>query len=347
MAGGARVAQREIAAAGPLLDAGGALAAPGWARRPLLDANLEAAATGVLGRLRLKRWDYYGIWTPGLFASATVAHLGYLGSVFTYVVDLASGRHVEHSIVRPFGRGVTLPRNSDAGEVRYDDGRTRLVFGVDRERRRLSVVDPDFDAGRGLAIEVALACPPRHESVVTATPFAGGGFYYNRKINAMPASGELRWGGRRIRACPEESLGQLDWGRGVWPYRSHWVWASANGFAPDGRRLGLNLGFFGDHSHASEDALILEGRVHKLPSVKIEFDARDYRKPWRATEPEGRVDLLFRPSVERVARINTLLLRSEVHQLFGSWSGRARSDAGEMLAIEALPGFAEEHRARW
>jgi hypothetical protein len=45
--------------------------------------------------------------------------------------------------------------------------------------------------------------------------------------------------------------------------------------------------------------------------------------------------------------VNALLLRSEVHQLFGSWSGRALTDAGETLAIEALPGFAEEHRARW
>jgi hypothetical protein len=87
--------------------------------------------------------------------------------------------------------------------------------------------------------------------------------------------------------------------------------------------------------------------VHKLPRVRIEFDARDYRKPWRFTEPEGRVDLLFRPRVERVARTGALLLRSEVHQLFGSWSGRTLTDAGEALAIEALPGFAEEHRARW
>jgi hypothetical protein len=242
---------------------------------------------------------------------------------------------------------VALPRNSDAGDILYEDGRTRLAFGVEPGRRSLSVIDHDFDGGRGLEIEAALECPPQHESVVTATPFSGGGFYYNRKINAMPASGELRWGERRIRARPQDSLGQLDWGRGVWPYRSHWVWASANGFTPDGRTLGLNLGFFGDHSHATEDALILEGRVHKLPRVSIEFDARDYRKPWRVSGPDGRVDLLFRPAVERVARLNALLLRSEVHQLFGSWSGQALTDAGEPLAIEALPGFAEEHRARW
>ncbi len=30
-------------------------------------------------------------------------------------------------------------------------------------------------------------------------------------------------------------LGNLDWGCGVWDYRSFWVWASASGFLPDGR----------------------------------------------------------------------------------------------------------------
>jgi hypothetical protein len=125
------------------------------------------------------------------------------------------------------------------------------------------------------------------------------------------------------------------------------VWASANGFTADGRTLGLNLGFFGDHTHATEDALILEGRVHKLPRVRVEFDPHDYLEPWRVTEPGGRVDLVFRPSVERVEGVNALLVRSKVHQIFGRWSGRALTDAGEELAIEALPGFAEEHRARW
>jgi hypothetical protein len=339
--------QREITAPGPLLDASGALAAPGWARRPLLDANLERAATGALGRLRLKRWDYYGVWTPHLFASATVAHLGYVGNVFTYLVDLESGRHVENALLRPLGAGVELARNSDAGEVRYDDGKTRAVFGVEEGRRLLSVADRRFDGGAGLEIEVTLECPGEHESVVTATPFAGGGFYYNRKLNALPASGALRWGERRLELRPEDSLGQLDWGRGIWPYRSHWVWASANGFLPDGRRLGLNLGCFGDHRYASEDAIVLEGRVHKLGRVRIDFDAHHYRKPWRFIDPDGRLDVVFQPASERVARTRALLVRSEVHQLFGVWTGRAVTDAGEALALRDLPGFAEEHHARW
>jgi hypothetical protein len=341
------MAQREITEPGPLLDGAGVLAAVGWARRPLLDANLENAARGPLGRLRLKRWDYYGIWTPGLFASATVAHVGYAANVFLYVVDRESGLHVERSLVRPFGAGVEPPRSSEDGDIEFAAGGTRIAFRVGPGGRTLSVADARFDGGRGLEMEVELACPPGRDSVVTATPFARGGFYYNRKIDTMPAEGELRWGDRRFRLRPGDSLGQLDWGRGIWPYRSHWVWATANGFLPDGRTLGLNLGFFGDHTHATEDAVVLDGRVHKLDRVQIDFDPEDLHRPWRFTEPSGRLDAAFQPASERVARLNLLLIRSEVHQLFGTWTGRAVTDTGETVDLPALPGFAEEHRARW
>ena len=41
------------------------------------------------------------------------------------------------------------------------------------------------------------------------------------------------------------------------------------------------------------------------------------------------------------------LIFSEVHQMFGRYSGTAVTDEGEELQIEDLIGFAEEHQARW
>jgi hypothetical protein len=38
---------------------------------------------------------------------------------------------------------------------------------------------------------------------------------------------------------------------------------------------------------------------------------------------------------------------SEVHQVFGRYRGHAITDNGEIIQIEDLIGFAEEHRARW
>jgi hypothetical protein len=111
----------------------------------------------------------------------------------------------------------------------------------------------------------------RPASVLTiAIPIGKHRFYYNHKVNCLPADGYLEYGARREELSPQTCLGSLDWGRGVWEYKSFWNWASASGFLPDGRTIGLNLGCgFGDTSAATEDCLVLDGCVHKLGAVKL------------------------------------------------------------------------------
>lgn len=353
-------AQHEITTASPLLDAQGRLTQIGWARAPLLDCNLEQVAfyprpLRVLQRLRVKRWDYYGVTTPDRFFSATLADLGYAGQAFIYTVDFTTGQYHEETLTivdppvpgKSPGGGMALPRNSTEGESRYDNGKVRLAFQVAPAGRQLSVAWPDF-GGRPLTAEVFFHAAPEHESTVVVIPIRGNRFYYNRKINCLPAAGWLKIGDVRTEIQPETSLGNLDWGRGVWEYRSFWVWASASGFLPDRRTIGLNLGFgFGDTSAATENTLILNGRVHKLGQVDFTYDPHDFKRPWRMIAPDGRLDLEFVPFLERVAKTNLVAIASEVHQMFGRYHGAAVSDDGEALPIDGLVGFAEEHHARW
>lgn len=343
--------QHEITTGSALLDDGGRLMQVGWARQPLLECNLERAAfyprlLRPLQPLRVKRWDYYGVTTPERFFSVTLADLGYACQAFVYSVDFAAGRH--HEETRTIGpRGVNLPRNSTGGVSEYASGNLRLCFDARTGERRLSVHWPDF-GGQRLAAEITLQTAPEHESMVIVIPIGKRRFYYNRKMNCLPASGILEIGGQRIEIDPATCLGSLDWGRGVWEYRSFWVWASASGFLGDGRTVGLNLGFgFGDTSAATENALILDGRVHKLGWLDFTYNGQDFQQPWRMVSPDGRLDLRFTPFLERVAKTNLLLIRSEVHQLFGRYAGTAVTDEGETVHIEGLAGFAEEHHARW
>jgi len=41
----------------------------------------------IFQRFRIKRWDYYAVFTPRGFFSATIADLGYAGILFVYVMD--------------------------------------------------------------------------------------------------------------------------------------------------------------------------------------------------------------------------------------------------------------------
>jgi len=343
--------QRILQGPGPLLTARGDLAQVGWARQPALDCNLEAAAfysIRLLQRFRIKRWDYYGITTPTHFFSATLADLGYAGQVFAYLVDLTSGQYVEDTLTLPPGRGVVLPRNSTEGESLYAAGSTKFRFNVEPGARRSEVSWPQFARGRGLTLEAELAMPPAHESMVIVIPIGRRRFYYNRKVNCLPARGHATFAGAAYPFDPGNALGNLDWGRGVWEYRSFWIWASASGFLPDGRTLGLNLGTgFGDTSAATENAVILNGKIHKLGQVDITYHPEDFLRPWRMTSPDGRLDLEFTPFRERLARTNLLLIASEVHQMFGLYRGRAILDDGRSVDVPGLVGWAEEHRARW
>ena len=179
-------------------------------------------------------------------------------------------------------------------------------------------------------------------------PIRDNRFYYNRKVNCIPAEGWLQIGSDRTEIRPETCLGNLDWGRGVWEYRSFWVWASASGFLTDGRTVGLNLGFgFGDTTAATENTFILNGRIHKLGQVDFTYDPADFMRPWRMVSPDGRLDLEFTPFLERVAKTNLLVITSEVHQMFGRYRGSVKTDDGEIIAIDGLIGFAEEHHAHW
>jgi hypothetical protein len=343
--------QTKLTQPGPLLNPDGSLAQVGWARQPVLDCNLEEAhfyALGAFQRFRIKRWDYYAVFTPQRFFSATIAHLGYAGNIFVYVMDFESGDLHEEGLVIPLGKGINLPRNSTAGDSHFENASARLDFRLLPAARQISVSWPAFHDGRGIQADITLHYPPGHESMTIVVPIGKRRFYYNRKVNCLPAEGTVKYGDISETLDPKNCLGSLDWGRGVWEYKSFWNWASASGFLPDGRTVGLNLGCgFGDLSAATENTLILENHVHKLDQVKFDYTPGDYMKPWQFTDNQDRLDLTFTPFKERIAQTNLGIIFSEVHQMFGRYNGKAITDDGRVIRIENLIGFAEEHQARW
>jgi hypothetical protein len=280
--------QKELTQSGLLLNQDGELAQVGWSRFPRLDCNLEEArfyTLRPLQRFRIKRWDYYAVFTPRRFFSATIADLGYAGNIFVYTLDFESGALHEEGLVIPLGRGITLPRNSETGETHFENKHACITFTALPGERRVEVDWPGFDDGRGIRASLAMQCPVDHESMNIVIPIGRRRFYYNRKINCMPVQGSLTYGEISEALFPDTSLASLDWGRGVWEYSSFWNWASASGFLPDGQTVGLNLGCgFGDLSAATENCLVQNGRVHKLEHVSFEYDRKNYLHPWKFEE---------------------------------------------------------------
>jgi hypothetical protein len=344
--------QTELTHSTPLLKEDGSLAQVGWARYPILDCNLEKAAfyprgLRLLQFARIKRWDYYAIFTPRRFFSATIADLGYAANLFVYTMDLENGDLHEEGLVVPFGLGVRLSQQT-VGVCKYQAKGVCLHFQTHPGLRQISVDWPSFHDGRGIEAEISLSQVQGHESMNIVIPIGQRRFYYNHKINCLPASGRLKYGDYQEELSPQTCLGQLDWGRGVWEYSSFWNWASASGFLNGGRTVGLNLGTgFGDTSAATEDALVLDGRVYKLDRVHWDYVSGDYMQPWKFRDDHGRLDLIFTPFKDRTATTHLGIIDSEVHQMFGHYRGLVVADDGEKIRLDGLLGFAEEHKARW
>lgn len=342
--------QTEVLEALALHGPNGQLSREGWARQSLW--RYRRAAVGAAA-WRIKEWDYYAIVSPQQFAiSLTASNLGYAGLFAICFVDLVSGRfwQVDDLDILPMS-ARSLPEVISDGEIRFVSKKLSLHFVSQDNQRVLRFACPGLQGpqGRGLEGEISLAQPAALESMNIVTSWAENrkAFYHNSKVNCLPASGGFVLGGQQFALQPDRDLGVLDWGRGVWTYRNTWYWGSASGYL-DGVPFGFNLGYgFSDRSPASENALFYAGRVHKLDQVTFHFDRNDWLAPWRISSNDHRLQLAFRPCVDRNSALNLLAIASEQHQVFGYFSGSVVLDDGRTLVLSEFAGFAEEVRNRW
>lgn len=315
-------------------------AAVGWSRYPLHRCNLR-------GRWpRKKRWNYWAITTESHLFSATISHLDYAGLVFVYYADFATGQFIETTRLLPLGLGCQMA-DVVAADARYESPDLRVIMrqtdgGVD-----LAVGVADFE-GRPLSARFAITLPPHHETLNVVVPWDERTFQFTSKQNCLPATGVVTLGEQEIAFSGPQSFACLDFGRGIWPRRCRWNWGSASGWQ-NGRLVGLNLGGqWTDNTGSTENGVGVNGRLHKLSAdLTWQYDKKDFMRPWRISDPEGRLDLTFTPFLERVAASDVWLVRSEVHQMFGRYNGQFTTNEGENVPVHDLVGWAEDHAAVW
>jgi len=343
--------QHEIVNETDLLDHRGNLLEPGWARRPLFRYNRENLAASPL---RLKEWDYYAILSRDWGLALTMADNGYMSFLALTWFDFTLPEETSFSLIKPLPLGrMAMPRDSRRGDAVFRDGKLLLSFLTRGDEKILTVDCPSFGKGRGLSGEITLFRDPAMESMVIATPFnRSGHFYFNEKVNCLAPRGTVRMGNGEYTFDPARDAAVLDWGRGVWTYQNTWYWSSASGFLGDAP-FGFNLGYgFGDTSAATENVLFYKGRIHKLGEVKFaipgEPEGRErYLEPWRFADDTGRLELEFRPLLDRSSKTSLGVIKSDQHQVFGDFSGKVRLDDGETLVLDRFQGFAEKVFNRW
>lgn len=336
--------ERELLSPVMLCAPGGRLnpAAKGWSRHPLHTCNLQGSWP------RKKRWNYWCITTARHLFSVTLSDLDYMGLAFVYALEFATGRFAELTVMRPFGQGCHLP-DTVLGSFSFRHPHLDLSCEESPGRTRLRVSSNRF-GGERLEADLNVERPPGHETLNVVVPWSASRFQFTSKQQCLLAAGEIHWGRETIRVDAGEGFACLDFGRGIWPYSCEWNWGAFSALQPDGRTVGVNLGGrWTDGTGFTENGIVVDGRLSKLSEpVAFQYDSVDFKRPWQVRTPDsGRIDLTFVPFFERVAKTDLLLLRSEVHQLIGRFSGTVTDDSGERIAIHDAVGWAEEHQARW
>jgi len=312
--------------------------AVGWSRRPLHYCNLK-------GRFpRKKRWNYWCITTEEFLFSVTLSDIDYLGLAFVYFLDFKTGYFHEMTVPRLLARGCKLPDTAD-GNMEFSCSKLSLSFIRTPIGVKIRVDSPKF-GGQTLKADIDVRHPQGHETLNVVIPWSQRQFQFTSKQNTLPATGSIALGDKVYNV--QDGFACLDLGRGIWPYSSYWNWAGASGIS-DGHTIGLNFGAgWTDGTGMNENGICIDGRLTKISEdVQFIYDNSDFMQPWTLKTESNLVDVVFTPFFHRMAKSDAKILRSEVHQMIGRFSGTVTAANEHKYTFKDIVGWAEEHFARW
>jgi hypothetical protein len=313
--------------------------AVGWSRRPLHNCNLSGSL------LRKKRWNYWCITTDHFLFSVTLSNIDYMGLAFIYFLDFKSKFFHEKTVIRPFGKGFDLG-NLVADDAVFEDPQLAISMLTRTSGTAIKVHCPDFQ-GQQLTADLLITPPADHQTLNVVIPWSDSRFQFTSKQHCLPVAGDVILGEKTY--STDSGYACLDFGRGIWPFSSFWNWAGGSGKS-DGHLVGLNLGAgWTDGTGMNENGIVIDGVLNKISEdLVFDYNPAAFMQPWKIhTHASEMVSLTFTPFFERVAKTNALVLRSEVHQMIGHFSGTVQDHSGNSYQLADLIGWAEEHYARW
>nr|MBO2509290.1 DUF2804 domain-containing protein [Gammaproteobacteria bacterium] len=323
----------------PLCDARGNLlpAAVGWSTRP----RVHCALRGHLGRR--KRWNHWCVTSPQWMLSLTIADLDYVGYGAVHFLDMDSGEVFSRSQFRAFGQGCTLPDTPQESHA-FDHPNLQLRADAQPRRLRLTAIAPDLGS-QPLALALDIQRPAHLESANLVAPFGRKGFHAASRQLGLPARGSLQLGERQYQCHGGQSFASLDFGRGVWPLRSHWTRAT---FAAPGGIAGNFGSGWAEDAGFSENALWFGGSLLPLDCpVHIDPLRSESLAPWRLSTDDQRVELIFTPRQYHHTQPSFGPFHVTTGQWFGHFEGLLRSPAGERVPVRSALGWLGSSNALW
>ncbi|MFX1401073.1 MAG: DUF2804 domain-containing protein [Promethearchaeota archaeon] len=338
--------QQEITKSSELFKNDGTLTQRGWAKKPILKYNKENIGKGWI---RIKEWDHFSVLNKEFGFQLTIGDIGYLTQMSYVWLDFTTKKRYSKAPMKFFTKSKILPLSSMEDFI-IEFPTTKFKATIERKgnNRILSIDDKTF-LGKGIKGTINLYDNPNWDNTVVVTGYKENPklFYYNHKINMMPAEGSIHLGEQVYDFKPESSFGLMDWGRGIWPYKTHWLWGSACGIV-DEVPVAFNIGYgFGDLSTHTESVVFYNGKAHKIDEITFHHENRDPSKPWKFTSNDNRFDMILIPLIPHTEKINFGIIKLDSSLMHGLYNGVLKLDNDDKIHIKNMLGHAEDIFWRW
>jgi hypothetical protein len=303
-----------------------------------LDYNLQTpmglTLPKSLKRILANQFHFIGIMGPEIIGGLAVVDLKYLANGFFYLYDRQTKHLYEATALSVSGANIkatpeqTLSTFSSGG------------LTIDINSSRVSA------KGKGISLTLDLDTQAT-KPLRICTRAGYRGWVYTQKTSPVLVRGSAKVGHREIEVSSPSTMALMDWTCGYMRRKTCWNWAASAATLPDGRSFGLNLSCGVNETSFTENAFWIDGAMTKVDTVNYIFEAHELMKPWIITSFDKKVDLTFCPEASRGEKINTGFVASRFTQLIGMFEGTLTTDSGEMIQIKDVPGFTEDHYAKW
>lgn len=305
--------------------------------------EMDRAAGRLARHFHLKQFQFAGLVSERYTLGCAIVSLKYVSNAFVYLHDRQSGELRQKSLLQPLSLQCSMVSTPDTGMHRFRKGDTSFNFYAHDHSRSRTV---EIFSGEELRIDFTLAEPAGFQPIAVCTRTGFSGWTYTQKATTLAARGLIEWNGQRI-TVDDSFSGSYDWTCGYLRRQTAWNWGSLSGRLADGTAIGANLANGVNETGYNENGIWIGNRLHPCGPVNFQFDRHNRRNPWRVTSADGQLDLTFSPDGERREKLNLILLASNFTQLTGFFDGSFTDAQGNRTELHRIPGFCEDHYAKW
>lgn len=321
---------------------------------PVADVDVLRRWSGPARRAhgtRLKEWQAFQLGDGEHFVLGAVYDAKLLGLVQLVVVHMATGRlrrweHRVPSAALRVARGLHRTRSRGAWrglEVSF----TNDV--VERSLRIRASQRPRPGGAPAMTLDVdGRWAPEGGDHLVICHPFADGTPLYSDK-SLLSASATLT-----VEHDPpvtfhrDTSFLLLDDHKGHYPSPMRYDWVTGARHDPGGPAVAFNLtaNQVVDPEIHNENALFVDGAVHRLPPVTFTRPGGVHH-PWTVSDAQGRVDVTFEPSVRNEQHVGPRSALADYYGPFGWFEGTIEPEDGPATVVDGYFGMGEQKFIRF